>query len=198
MEKYKDKKYSEEYHLLKHHNNVLFKEDLDEEYHYSKYFHCEMNEVDYLNRILKIDPQLTKTYQEIKRYYYFNHYWNEYTPSEALDYINSFIKEWFVSDNKHLIKLATTLDNWKQYIANSFIPYERNNGETVRLSNGKIEGKNSYDADHEKSAAIIRKYYEGFDVKYDPTVKIPSVWLEKLKKRRLLGNSKFTYSFDLF
>lgn len=144
MEKYKDKKYSEEYHLLKHHNNVLFKEDLDEEYHYSKYFHCEMNEVDYLNRILKIDPVLTKTYQEIKRYYYFNRYWNEYTPSEALDYINSLINEWFVSDNKHLIKLANTLDNWKEFIANSFIPYKRNNGETVRLSNGKIEGKNSY------------------------------------------------------
>ena len=144
MEKYKDKKYSEEYHLLKHHNNVLFKEDLDEEYRYSKYFHQLMNEVDYLNRILKIDPVLTKTYQEIKRHYYFNHYWDEYRPSEALDYINSLINEWFVSDNKRLIKLATTLDNWKEYIANSFIPYTKSNGETVRLSNGKIEGKNSY------------------------------------------------------
>ena len=140
----KDKKRSEEYHLLKHHNNVLFKEDLDEEYKYSKYFHQLMNEYDYLNRLLKIDKELTKTYQEIKRYYYFNHYWNEYTPCEALDYINSLINEWFVSDNKHLIKLANTLDNWKEYIANSFIPYERSNGEVVILSNRKIEGKNSY------------------------------------------------------
>ncbi|MBQ0036911.1 MAG: transposase [Firmicutes bacterium] len=40
--------------------------------------------------------------------------------------------------------MSLYFDNWKEYIANSFIPYERNNGETVRLSNGKIEGKNSY------------------------------------------------------
>ena len=144
MEKYKDKKYSKEYHLLKHHNIVLFKENLDEEYHYSKFFHCLMNDIDYLNLILKIDPTLTKTYQEIKRYYYFNHYWNEYTPLEALNYINSLINEWFSLDNKHLIKIASTLNDWKEYIANSFIPYVRHNGETVRLSNGKIEGKNSY------------------------------------------------------
>ena len=140
----KDKKRSEEYHLLKHHKYVLFKEDLDEEYHYSKYFHQLMNEVDYLNLILKIDPVLTKVYQDIKRYYYFNHYWNEYTPLEALNYISSLIDEWFSSDNKHLIKIASTLNDWKEYIANSFIPYVRNNGEVVRLSNGKIEGKNSY------------------------------------------------------
>ena len=140
----KDKKKSDEYHLLKHHKNVLFKEDLDEEYHYSKYFHCLMNEVDYLNLILKIDPELTKTYQEIKRYYYFNHYWNDYTPSDALEYINSIINEWFSLNNEYLNRIASTLDNWKIEIANSFIPYVRHNGEVVRLSNGKIEGKNSY------------------------------------------------------
>jgi hypothetical protein len=40
--------------------------------------------------------------------------------------------------------IGSTLDNWKEEIANSFIPYKRHNGKTVRLSNGKIEGKNSY------------------------------------------------------
>ena len=140
----KNKKKSDEYHLLKHHKNVLFKEDLDEEYHYSKYFHCLMNEVDYLNLILKIDPVLTKVYQEIKRYYYFNHYWNEYSRDEALEYIKSFINDCFSSNITELINIASTLDNWKEYIANSFIPYTKSNGEIVRLSNGKIEGKNSY------------------------------------------------------
>lgn len=43
-----------------------------------------------------------------------------------------------------IAKFTSTLDNWKQYIANSFIPYTKSNGEIVRLSNGKIEGKNSY------------------------------------------------------
>ena len=141
MESYKNKKNSEEYHLLKHHNIVLFKEDLDEEYHYSKFFHQPMNEIDYLNRILKINPDLTKAYQEIKRYYYFNHYWYGYTPLEALDYINSLINECYLSDNKYLMKLAGTLDNRKQYIANSFIPYVKHNDEVTRLSNGKIEEK---------------------------------------------------------
>ena len=140
----KDKKKSEEYHLLKHHKYVLFKEDLDEKYCYSKYFHQLMNEVDYLNLILKIDPELTKVYQEIKSYYYFNHYWNEYTRDEALDYINKYINECCKSNISSLINIASTLDNWKQYIANSFIPYTKSNGKVVRLSNGKIEGKNSY------------------------------------------------------
>ena len=140
----KDKKKSDEYHPLKHHKYVLFKEDLDENYHYSKYFHCLMNEVDYLNLILKIDPELTKVYQEIKRYYYFNHYWNEYSRDEALEYIKSFINDCFSSNITELINIASTLDNWKEYIANSFIPYTKSNGEIVRLSNGKIEGKNSY------------------------------------------------------
>ena len=144
MNRYKDKIYLEEYHLLKHHKNVLFKENPDEEFKYSKFFHCYMNEVDYLNRILKIDSELTKTYEEIKRYYYFNHYWNDYTREEALEYLNKYINSCFLSNNQYLIKIGSTLDNWKEYIANSFIPYIKHNGEITRLSNGKIEGKNSY------------------------------------------------------
>ena len=144
MKRYQNTNYYEEYYLLKHKNYVLFKDDLKEECDYSKVFHCDMNEYDYLNRLLKIDSELTKTYQEIKRYYYFNHYWNEYTPLEALDCINSFINEWYLSNNEYLIRIASTLDNWKKEIANSFIPYIKHNGEITRLSNGKIEGKNSY------------------------------------------------------
>ena len=144
MHRYEKNKGCEEYHLLKHHKNVLFKEELDEKYHYSKYFHQLMNEVDYLNLILKIDEELTKVYQEIKRYYYFNHYWNEYTRQEAYECLNKFINEFYYTDSEYLIKIASTLDNWKEEIANSFIPYIKHNGEITRLSNGKIEGKNSY------------------------------------------------------
>ena len=34
--------------------------------------------------------------------------------------------------------------NWREEIANSFLPYPTRDGSVIRLSNGKIEGKNSY------------------------------------------------------
>lgn len=142
--KYENNKKSNEYFLLKHKNYVLYKEELNEGYHYSKHFHLPVNDIDYLNMILKIDHQLTNTYQEIKRYYYFNKYWYEYSKDEALAYINKFIDECFLSNNEYLINIASTLNNWKVEIVNSFIPYTKHNNEVVRLSNGKIEGKNSY------------------------------------------------------
>ena len=142
--RYEKDKSSDEYYVLKHKNYVLYKEDLNEKYHYSKHFHCLMNEVDYLDIILKIDSELTKVYQDIKRYYYFNKDWNDYSKEEALEYINNFIKGCFLSNIEYLKNIASTLDNWKLEIANSFIPYTKHNGEIVRLSNGKIEGKNSY------------------------------------------------------
>ena len=144
MKRYENEKRSDEYYLLKHKNYVLYKENLEEEYHYSKHFHYLVNDVDYLNMILRIDEELTKTYQEIKRYYYFNHYWYEYTRKEALEYIEGFIDDCYRSDIHYLMTIGSTLDNWKEEIANSFVPYKRHNGKTVRLSNGKIEGKNSY------------------------------------------------------
>ena len=99
---------------------------------------------DYLNMILKIDKDLTASYELMKRYYYFNHYWYEYSKDDALQYIEKYIDECFALQLPSFEKLANTLDNWKEEIANSFIPYKKHNGETVRLSNGKIEGKNSY------------------------------------------------------
>ena len=142
--RYEDKKDSDEYYLLKHKNYVLYKEELNEKYHYSKHFHILVNDIDYLNMILKIDPELTHTYQEIKRYFYFNKYWDDYSKDEALAYINRYINDCFLSDNDYLKRIASTLDNWKEEITNSFIPYTKHNKEIVRLSNGKIEGKNSY------------------------------------------------------
>ncbi len=142
--KYENNKKSNEYYLLKHKNYVLYKEELNENYHHSKHFHYLVNDLDYLNMILKIDDKLTNTYQEIRRYYYFNKYWYEYTKDEVLDYLSNYIDELFLSNNEYLINIASTLNNWKKEIANSFISYARNNGETTRLSNGRIEGKNSY------------------------------------------------------
>ena len=142
--RYEGNKKCDEYYLLKHKNYVLYKEELEEECHYSRHFHCLVNDYDCLNMILKIDEELTATYEEIRRYYCFNHYWYEYSRKEALEYIERFVGDCYSSDLEHLISIASTLDNWKYEIANSFIPYKRHNGKTVRLSNGRIEGKNSY------------------------------------------------------
>ncbi len=53
---------------------------------------------------------------------------------------------------------------------------------TITIYGDEVES-NLYDEEQEKTAEILRKHYEGFDVKYDPTVKVPAVWLEKLRKR---------------
>ena len=135
---------SDEYYLLKTKRYVLFKEELSECYEYNNHFRSRMNGYDYLNMILKIDKDLTASYELMKRYYYFNHYWYEYSKDDALQYIEKYIDECFALRLPSFEKLANTLDNWKEEIANSFIPYKKHNGETVRLSNGKIEGKNSY------------------------------------------------------
>ena len=134
---------SEECHLLKRHRYVLFKEDLDEEYKCSGYFHYEMNDADYLNLILKIDPKLNRAYREIRRCHYFNRYWIDHPRDKVLEYIKRFIDDCFSSDIAELIDIASALDNWKEYIVNSFIPYARHNGKIARLSNGGIEGRNS-------------------------------------------------------
>ena len=159
VKRYENNKRSDEYYLLKHKNYVLYKEDLNEKYHYSRHFHFEVNEIDYLDMTLKIDEELTEAYHQIKRYYYFNKYWNEYTRDEAMEYIGRFADECFLTDNVCLMNIASTLDNWKEYIANSFIPYTKHNGETVRLSNGKIEGKNSYI----KKMITLANGYSNFD-----------------------------------
>ncbi len=135
---------SDEYYLLKTKRYVLFKEELSERYEYNNHFRLKMNDYDYLNMILKTDKDLNAAYRHMKRYYYFNHYWYEHSREDALQYIEEYIDECFALKLPSFEKLGNTLDNWKEEIANSFIPYKKHNGETVRLSNGKIEGKNSY------------------------------------------------------
>ena len=144
LRRYSKNQKSDEYYLLKTKRHVLFKEGLSEEYEYNNHFRMKMNDYDYLSLILKIDPALSAAYELMKRYYYFNHYWNEHTREEAYEYIRRYIDECYLLNLSSFEELGNTLNNWKQEIANSFIPYTKRNGETVRLSNGKIEGKNSY------------------------------------------------------
>ena len=144
LRRYSNNQKSDEYYLLKKKRYVLYKEDLSNDLEYNNHFRNRMNEYDYLSMILKIDEKLSDAYQLMKRYYYFNHYWHEYTKEEAYAYIGKYIDECCLIGLTSFMELGNTLNNWKEEIANSFIPYKKHNGEIVRLSNGKIEGKNSY------------------------------------------------------
>ena len=103
-----------------------------------------MNETDYLDRILKIDPELTKAYQEIRRYYYFNDSFNDYSKDEALDYISRFIQDCISSENECLIKIAGTLNNWKEEIANSFTKYTKHSSVSESFKVGIAIGQSKH------------------------------------------------------
>ena len=144
LRKFSSDQRCDEYYLLKKKRYVLFREELSEAYEYSSHFRMKMNDGDFLNLILKTDKRLSDAYQTARKYYYFNRCWNEYSRQEALEYLEKYIDECFSLGIPSFLELGKTLDNWKEEIANSFIPYRKRSGETVRLSNGRTEGKNSY------------------------------------------------------
>ncbi len=71
----------------------------------------KLNDFDCLNLFLKIDKDLTTAYELSKRYYYFNHYWNEYTRDEPLEYIERFIDECYLLNLESFKELGNTLNN---------------------------------------------------------------------------------------
>ncbi len=71
----------------------------------------KLNDFDCLNLFLKIDKDLTTAYELSKRYYYFNHYWNEYARDEALEYIERFIDECYLLNLESFKELGNTLNN---------------------------------------------------------------------------------------
>ncbi len=144
LRKYSSDQKCDEYYLLKKKKYVLYKDELSDEYEFNSHFRLKMNDQDYLNLILKIDRDLSAAYELSKKYYYFNHYWNEYSKEDALKFLEEYIDLCFAINLTPFAELGNTFENWKTEIANSFIPYKKHNGETVRLSNSRIEGKNSY------------------------------------------------------
>lgn len=144
LSRYSENRKSDEYYLLKTKRYVLFREDLNEEAQYNHHFRFPMSDRDYLDRILKIDKELSDAYRLAKRYYYFNHFWQETGKKGALGFLNRYIDDCILSGISSFEKAAGTLQNWKEEIANSFIPYSTRDRKVIRLSNGRIEGKNSY------------------------------------------------------
>lgn len=141
MKKYEDKKYSDEYYLLKHKNYLLFKDlkDIKREREHNLHYGLVMSESELLDNLLKIDDKLTKAYYLKEEYMWINNLFGAKTKEEINKHITDFINECFLSEIKQFIEFGNTLNNWKEEILNSFINYEGK-----RLSNGKIENKNKY------------------------------------------------------
>lgn len=144
MRKYQDDKKSINYKLLKYRYRILLKNysELEiEKKNYDKILGYKITERDLLNIILSIDPKLKTAYLLKEKYITFN-------SSDPEDFIsreskneelNSLIKEMLETGINEMKKCAETCNKWKNEILNSFIWIDGR-----RLSNGPIEGKNTY------------------------------------------------------
>lgn len=144
MRKYSTNKDSKEYRLLKHAYKVLLKNSCDleiEKRRYSKILGYSLTEKDTLEILLKIDENLKLAYHLKERFLEFNDsdvtlFTSIEEKEEELDLL---IRSMILSDIKYMIECANTLKNWKEEILNSFTWIHGR-----RLTNGPIEGKNSY------------------------------------------------------
>lgn len=108
---------------------------------YEKLIGYSITERELLDLILKIDPQLEKAYKIKEAYRRFNdsqkeHFNGRQNKKEELQNI---ITSMLNSNIKEYIECARTLNTWQNEILNSFTWV----GDR-RLSNGPIEGKNTY------------------------------------------------------
>lgn len=142
LRKYKNQQESLEYKLLKYRYQVLFKcrGDLEcTDRKYDRIFRYSITERALVDFILDIDPLLKEAYFLKERYLKFNQFdpatFSRETKNQEL---SSIIQDMMNSSNQ-MIECAKTLFNWREEILNSFIEVNHR-----RLSNGPIEGKNTY------------------------------------------------------
>lgn len=127
---------SKEYYLLKKYKYLLKKSPKPwEEKVKVKYFSKYMNEYDILQEIIKLDDDLKAIHNYYVRYKFFNENSSYENAKERFDEV--IIPEDGIIV-KEMIDVISMLQNWKEYIINSFIIV---NG--TRLSNGPMEGANS-------------------------------------------------------
>lgn len=144
LRRYKDDKDSLAYKLLKYRYRLLLKNrgDLETEKKYhDKIMGYIITERDLLDYLLSLDEHLKTGYYLKERYLGFN-------SSDISDYdgrdkknnvLNEIIKFMIDSNIYEFLECAKTLFNWKTEILNSFTWVKGR-----RLSNGPIEGKNTY------------------------------------------------------
>ncbi len=142
LRRYSENKRSDEYYLLKYKDELLYvREDMTtrfSEVRYNHHFHYEISDQQKLHMMLELDKDLKSSYELYHRYMRFND--TDYKDiSLAENELNDIINELRVSGIKECEILSGTLDSWSKEIINSF---RRCDG--IRVSNGPMEGRNSY------------------------------------------------------
>lgn len=144
MNRYARDKKSIEYRLLKQRRKLLFKRYSELEYVEPRYDHVmnyHITEREIARIILSIDPELKKAYELKEQYFDFNQVTEEtYTGRQAKEKeLDQLIRNCIESGIIQMVKCGRTLNEWKTEILNSFIWIDGK-----RVSNGPVEGKNSY------------------------------------------------------
>lgn len=138
MNKYSENKKSDEYYLLKHKNNLLFKNSLDIsdiKADKNRHFRMRYTEGQLLDMILKIDDELKKAYDLKELYCIFCE--TDADIKFRKELLETVITEYKLSNIESIINIASTLENWKEEIINSFHTYDER-----KISNGPIERRN--------------------------------------------------------
>lgn len=144
MKRFSSDKTSTEYRLLKYRRHLLFRHQTDVDYinqHYDRILGYHTADRNVLKKILDIDSNLDRAYELKEQYIDFNtveedNFVGLEAKSKELDQL---IKACIESNIQSMIKCGNLLSRWYTEILNSFGWVDHR-----RLSNGPIEGKNSY------------------------------------------------------
>ena len=167
MQKYNEKTEniidnSTNYYLLKKYHYFFTKEfdDITDKSIFIPKEHVHLSKHKLLEKLLKIDPRLDKSYKLVSKYREFNKTCRYENAREELE----DLIELFANSNEIVFEeFAATLTNWKDEIINSFITVKDHysDGEEYnrRLSNGLIEGLNSTIARLQMNARGYSNYW---------------------------------------
>ena len=136
MRHYENDKKSDEYYLLKYRDYLLYKTDIDYNLKKNSHFKRFISENQMLEMMTTIDIDLHDAWVYYHQYRRFNE--SSFSTVEAYNALSEIINDFTLSKIPEFISLASTLSNWKQEIANSFVLFDG-----FRVSNGPIEGRNS-------------------------------------------------------
>jgi transposase len=146
-------KLSDEYYLLKSFHFLINKYSGDLEYRDSKYNHrykMFLNTHDILNKLLKIDSELTYIYNFKEKYILFNRYCSKDKAEVELRWL---VENAVLSNINELKVIGSMLNNWFNEIINSFTIIDGK-----RISNGPLEAKNNRIKTIKKSANGYRNF----------------------------------------
>lgn len=143
MRQYSNDKKSKEYRLLKYRYKLLFLDSIkldDETYFESRILGYSVTQAGLLEAILNISDQLKIAYYLKEEYLLFNQTpRNSINPEELRKDLTEIIYSMKSSGVREFRDMSRTLNRYKNEILNSFVWFGYR-----RISNGPIEGKNTY------------------------------------------------------